>query len=156
MTMNKYRLMDISFYYWLKDITDRLGIPKLVEGFLEVDFVKEDLPLVAFDNDAITLLDFELGSRRKRIRRSYVVHVFAKTKKQRDDMMYEILGETESPVEVYNYNEGFPPATVSKIGYLRLSSARATSFSYRDREDSTKRSYMGSLILTFEFDEHTT
>ena len=153
--MNKYRLMDISFYYWLKDIVDRLNIVKLVEGFLDVDFESEDLPIVAFDNEAIKLLPFELGSRKRRISRTYIVYVFAKTKKQRDDLLYEILNEIENPIAVYNYNEGFPPDPVSKVGYLVVDTAVSSAFSYKDRNDSSKYMYVGNVVITLLFDEHT-
>ncbi len=151
--MNKYRLMDLSFYYTLKQKADELNIVNFREGFLEVDFEKAEIPLVVFDNTTIFLSPKEVGNREQLIRRGYNVIVYAQNKKQRDDLIYEFISVLEGPIIVYNYNEGFPPdVTPSKIGCLRFEDISVSFLSYGRPEDTTMNRYVGDIKVTYLYD----
>lgn len=149
--MNKYRLMDISFIYFLKSIFDPLNV-EVLEGFLEVD-ITDNSPRVAVDTNNIVLDSIELGNRNKLIIRSYVISVIAATKKQRDDIVYTLFESSEQPVKVYNYNEGFPPdVSPSQIGCLIPRVVDFEGFTYQDKEDKDIYRYMGSIKIEYHFD----
>lgn len=147
--MNIYRKMDIALYYFLKELADNLGIVTLREGFLEVNFDTDELPILVFDIETVNLSGLELGSRKWKIERSYVLSVFAKTKKQRDDIVYEFFTKSESPVEVYNYDEGFPPDPITKIGALKPLSVSLVGRSYGTKE---KKLYNAQIRVNYIFE----
>ena len=117
--MIEERLQDLSVYYYLKDNLD--SSVKVVDGFpTEDEIVKENLPIVAVENDTAEFHFFELGSRDTINERSWIIYIYAKNKTQRDNLAYTIAKLFRNKVGVYDYNEGFPPTTTpTQIGALQ-------------------------------------
>ncbi len=102
-----------SLYYTLKNafepdvvVTDSyqdspIAVPQLTIDLLDVDFSK-----------------FEIGSYNYIRRMQWIVDVFAKTKNQRDRIVYKLMNVLESKVPIYDYALGFPPTPVPIIGSL--------------------------------------
>jgi hypothetical protein len=86
------------------------------------EFPKEILqvPTISVVNGRLLEERFELGNRDSGLRtRRWFIDVFAKNLSQRDDFAYKILEETDNGINVYNYNEGFPPnASPSIVNHL--------------------------------------
>lgn len=111
--MIRERKEDLSVYYWLKDLFPTFTI---VDGF-PVENLK--IPTISVEVDTIDSEPFELGNRHRQKFRVWYIDVFAATKSQRDEVAYKILEELENPIQVYDYDEGFPPSvSPSNIGGL--------------------------------------
>jgi len=112
------RKENLSLYYLISDIlVDVPGIT-IVDSFPDKITT---LPTVAIDADLINLTLYELGSRDRIRTRTWFIDIFAKFKQQREDMAYEILEGLEDGVNVYDYDEGFPPdVSPTKIGHLGI------------------------------------
>ena len=117
--MIEERLQDLSVFYFLKDNLD--PSVKVVDGFPNADEIKkENLPIVAVENDRADLQFFELGSRDTINERSWIIYIYAVNKTQRDNLAYTIAKLFRNKVGVFNYDEGFPPdVTPTKIGALQ-------------------------------------
>ena len=115
--MIEERLQDLSVFYYIKEQVD--DTVKVVDGFPSADELKlENLPIVAVENREATFDFFELGSKDQLVTRKWVMYVYAKNKAQRDNLAYTIAKSLRNSIGVYNYDMGFPPTTVPKIGAL--------------------------------------
>lgn len=112
-----YRLEDLSVTYWVKGILEPYGFITVVN-----EFPKQVLavPTVSIQNKKIVEEEFELGNRDPGVRvRRWFINIFAKNVSQRDDFGYRLLHESKNGINVYNYNEGFPPdASPALINHL--------------------------------------
>lgn len=61
---------------------------------------------------------FELGSRTRAKFRQWSIDIYAENKTQRDEYAFRILHTLEDKIAVYDYDQGFPPATLPKIGVV--------------------------------------
>jgi hypothetical protein len=115
--MNIYRLEDLSVNYFVKGLFASSSFITVVD-----DFPKEILrvPTISVEAGKMSEERFELGNRDSGLRvRRWFIDVFAATKSQRDDFSYKILEETDNGINVYDYNEGFPPgASPSIVNHL--------------------------------------
>ncbi len=119
--MNINRKIDLSVYYWLKDTLD--ASVTVVDGFPMNEFGvpagELSLPTVASDRAPITTSPLELGGGDSRDTYMYYLDVYAKTKSQRDDIVYLIMDALHHNIVVKNYDLGFPPSVYpSGIGAL--------------------------------------
>jgi len=114
--MELHRKFDLSIYYWLSGLVP--SSVTVVDGFPNTDLV---LPTVSVTQLDIEGLPFELGGSERDLL-FWRIDSFGETKTQRDNLASIIYSGLECGVDVYNYDEGFPP-TVSptKIGTLIVS-----------------------------------
>lgn len=115
-----YRLEDLSVNYFIRDIFESYGFVNIVD-----DFPKEilELPTVSVVAGKLIEEPLEMGTEAKDLRtRRWFIDVFAMNKSQRDDLAYKILDKLRtSGINVYDYNEGFPPsASPTRINHLSV------------------------------------
>jgi len=154
--MKIYRLEDLSMYFFIKDIFSPLA------EFIEiVDSFPSDsdgspkiltLPTVSIDAGKIKEEPFELGDRDKVRIRVWYIDIFAKNKSQRDDFGYKILEQSHNGINVYDYNEGFPP----DVAPTRVEHMDVLSISYEPipvmLDESEKLYFRGQVILVTQND----
>lgn len=104
--MNIYRLEDLSMYFFIKDLFSDVSFIRIVDSFPEEILT---IPTISIDAGRIKEELFEVGNRDRVRIRTWYIDVFAKNKSQRDDFGYRILDESNNGINVYDYNEGFPP-----------------------------------------------
>lgn len=119
MTMLIYRLEDLSMLYFIKGIfSDASNLITVVDSFPEQILT---VPTISVDAGRLDEYEFELGNRDLLRARTWYIDIFAKNKSQRDDFGYRILDQSKNGINVYDYNEGFPPlVTPSRIEHLRV------------------------------------
>jgi len=114
--MKLERKQDLSIYYWLTSFLGPLySAIKVVDGFPTEPIVT---PSVSIDGENIRLSPFQLGDRRGRRKRVWIIDVYAKNKAQRDEITSEIIDTLENGITVYDYDSGFPPVVVPQLGIL--------------------------------------
>jgi hypothetical protein len=118
MTFLVYRNEDLSVNYWIKDMFQDVAFLTVVDSFPDQTIT---VPTVSIEAGKLKEELFEIGNRDKvRIRRWYI-DIFAKNISQRDDMGYRILDQSKNGINIYDYNEGFPPdVSPSKIGHMDI------------------------------------
>lgn len=113
-----YRLEDLSMFFFIKNMfSDNLSI-KIVDSFPEKGLT---IPTISVDTGKLKEESYELGSRDKVRVRVWYIDIFAVNKSQRDDFGYRILNQSKNGINVYDYNEGFPPSvTPTRIEHLEV------------------------------------
>jgi hypothetical protein len=106
---------DKAVYYWLKNLFADAPFVSVVDSFPTSGFTP---PTVALEEDLITGVTFEMGNRQFAKVRTYYVDVFADNKNQRNEFAYRILNALEEKICVYDYDKGFPPTDIPKLGCL--------------------------------------
>lgn len=118
------RKQDLSLIYWLKDLFSSKGI-EIVDGFPEEEF---NIPCIAVEWDDIDTYQLELGSKHREWIRSWYLDIFAINKTQKDEIIFTLLDEIENEIDIYNYDEGFPPLVEpTKIGKLKVIALRTNN-----------------------------
>ena len=143
--MSIYRLEDLSVNYWVRDIFSAFGQINIVDEFPDETLVP---PTVSIVEGKLSEEEFELGNRDGiRIRR-WIIDVFALNKSQRKDFGYEVLQQAKNGINVYDYNEGFPPsASPSLINHLTVISRTFNPLPVKLGTNNEKLYYRGQLIL---------
>jgi hypothetical protein len=140
-----YRLEDLSMYYFVSDLFSSYPHIEIVTEFPKQIMT---VPTISVVNGRLIEDHFELGNRETGVRtRRWFIDVFANNISQRDDFAYRILDATGDGVNVYDYNEGFPPsASPTKVNHLSVISK---SHEPLDIIPSTneKLYYRGQIIL---------
>lgn len=115
MDMELERLQDLSIYYWLDGLFSSYSQVTVVDGYPDADV---SLPSVSVVDGEIRYSPHELGgvSRRSRI---WQIEVATNNKAQRTEFTSYIVNSLEDGIPVYNYNEGFPPTSVTQIGTIK-------------------------------------
>lgn len=118
-SMTIYRLEDLSMNFFIKSLFADFSFITVVDEFPKVVL---NLPTISVVNGKLSEEEFELGNRDKGLRtRRWFIDVFALNKSQRDDFGYKILSNTKDGINIYDYNEGFPPdASPTKINHLSV------------------------------------
>lgn len=145
-----YRKEDLSVFYFIKATFSSYSLLTVVDSFPENEVLT--IPTVAIDAGKLTEEDFELGNREKVRVRTWYIDIFAKNKSQRDDMGYSILAATRNGINIYDYDEGFPPDfSPSRIGHMQI-----LSQSYEPipviLSENEKSYFRGQVILVTEND----
>lgn len=114
-----YRLEDLSVNYWVRGVFSSFPQITIVDEFPEQIL---NVPTISVVNGRLSEELLELGNRDTAIRyRRWFIDIFAVNKSQRDDFAYRILSETSNGINVYDYNEGFPPsASPTEINHLSV------------------------------------
>lgn len=148
--MSIYRLEDLSVNYWVRGIYEPFGHVNIVDEFPETVV---DLPTISIVEGKLVEEEFELGNREGiRIRR-WFIDIFALNTSQRKDFGYKLLSEAKNGINVYNYNEGFPPsASPSLVNHLTVISRTFEPIPVI-RELNEKLYYRGQLILITKNDK---
>lgn len=108
---------DLSVVYWLKDLFKDIPEIGIVDGYPEGDL---QLPSIAVESEDIYIVKREMGNRKGDRNRLWSIDIFGKNKTQRDFMAYRIIQYIEDGIEVYDYDEGFPPeSNPTLLGTLR-------------------------------------
>lgn len=81
-----------------------------------------ELPVIVVEFDEIQTEPFEIGSRTRAKYRQWNIDIYAENKSQRDEYAFRILHTLEDKIAVYDYDQGFPPTTIPKIGVVDPSS----------------------------------
>lgn len=146
-----YRLEDLSMTYWVKGILDPYGIITVVRSFPKQVLA---VPTVSLVTGKLTEEEFELGNRDTGVRiRRWFIDIFAVNESQRDDFGYKILSETKNGINVFDYNEGFPPdATPTKINHLSVIKKTFEPIDVIPSQNE-KLYYRGQLILITKNDK---
>jgi hypothetical protein len=148
--MSIYRLEDLSMNFWVKNIFQPFGQVNIVDEFpLEIMTV----PTISVVEGKLLEEEFELGNRDGLRIRRWFIDVFALNKSQRKDFGYRILAEAKNGINVYDYNEGFPPnASPSLINHLSVISRTFEPIPVT-AEGNEKLYYRGQLILITKNDK---
>lgn len=121
--MHLGRKQDLSIIYWLKGLYESRGITVL-DGFPESEFV---VPSISVEWKDIDTYQLQLGSYDRNLIRSWYIEVFAVSKTQKDEIVFNLLDETETTIDVYDYDQGYPPVSVPKIGVLDIIALKANN-----------------------------
>lgn len=108
---------DFSMYYFLVNLFSSTPFINVRDGFPVENLV---IPTVSVDSDSISPYNFEQGNRKRVSSRIWFIDVFAVNKGQRDELTYQIMRALESPIPVYDYSVGFPPAVAPQIGSIDI------------------------------------
>lgn len=120
--MYQERKEDLSVYYWLVNNFSAYPNITIVDGFQQENLI---IPSISSEATSIAAEPFELGNRTRLQIRVWQIDIYAVNKSQRDEFAYKILNELYENIDVYNYDEGFPPgSSPSRIGSLILDDVR--------------------------------
>jgi hypothetical protein len=149
--LNIYRLEDLSMNYFIRGLFSETDFITIVN-----EFPREILsvPTVSVVNGKLVEEHFELGNRSSGLRtRRWFIDIFAKNLSQRDDLGYKILEQTDNGINVYDYNEGFPPdASPSRVNHLDVISKTYEPIDVIPTVNE-KLYYRGQVILMTKNDE---
>lgn len=106
---------DLSVLQFLRTLFSDAPFIKVVDGFPEEEF---DIPTVALETDSITAENFEMGNREFAKQRYWYIDVYAVSKAQRDEIAYRIIHALEEKIPVYDFDQGFPPTVIPRLGVL--------------------------------------
>ena len=144
------RLEDLSVYYHIDDQFSDVSYVIVEDSFPETVM---QVPTIAIDAGTLDHELFEMGNRTPLRLRKWYIDVFAKTKSQRDDFCYRILNSLDSGINVYDYDEGFPPdVDPTKIGHLALIKKSFLPIPVMI-EENQKKYYRGQVIIITENDQ---
>lgn len=115
--MELQRKHDIAVYYWLSTLFQSIPDITIVDGYPTGDLV---LPTVSVEAETIRGAPLELGNSEILYPRMWDVNTYGSTKTQRDSMAYIILNNLRYGIDVYDYDLGFPPTSIPKIGHLSV------------------------------------
>lgn len=149
--MTIYRLEDLSMNFWVRDIFSPFPNIAIVNEYPEQLLI---VPTISVVNGKLIEDLFEMGNRDTGVRtRRWFIDVFALNVSQRDDFCYKILSETTDGINVYDYNEGFPPsASPSLINHLDVISKQFTPIP-SNRSLNENLYYRGQIILITKNDK---
>lgn len=144
-----YRKEDLSVYYFLKEVFSDIAFLVIEDSYPEKIL---RVPTIAVDAGKIQEDHYELGNRDRLRMRTWYLDIFGKTKPQTDDFGYRILDRTKDGINIYDYDEGFPPdVNPTKIGHMDI-----LSIIYEPIPvilDENENSYFrGQIILVTEND----
>lgn len=110
------RCQDLSVYYWVTNTFSDVPFITVVDGYPEEDI---KLPCVAIEWNKLRMIPYEIGNRHGLVTRVFSLDIFAINKSQRDEIGYRLINALENNIDVFNYNEGFPPdVSPTKVGFL--------------------------------------
>ena len=144
------RKEDLSMYYHINDQFIDASYVIIEDSFPETVL---QLPTIAVDAGTLDHQLFEIGNRTPLRIRKWYIDVFAKTKSQRDDFCYRVLNSLDNGINVYDYDEGFPPdVDPTKIGHLALLKKSFLPIPVMV-EENQKKYYRGQVIIITENDK---
>lgn len=150
MTLSIYRLEDLSVFFFIKNtFIDIANFITIVDSYPDEIL---SVPTIAVDAGRLKEEPYELGNRDLLRVRTWYIDIFAKNRAQCDDFAYKILEQTKNGINVYDYNEGFPPKIIPSI----IEHMDILSRSYEPipvmLDGSEKLYYRGQVILVTQND----
>lgn len=144
-----YRKEDLSVYYFIKGVFSLAPSISIEDGFPEKLLT---IPTVSIEAGKLSEEYFEIGNRDRLRIRTWFIDIFANNKSQRDDFGYKILDESDNGINIYDYDEGFPPnSSPTKIGHMDI-----LSKSYEPipvlLDENEKLYFRGQVILVTQND----
>jgi hypothetical protein len=136
--MEVQRKQDIAVYYWLKDLFVSIPEITIVDGYPIADLI---LPTISVEAETIRSNPLELGSRDMVFPRLWDINVFGNTKTHRDSMAYTIINNLKNGIDVYDYDLGFPPIVLPKIGHLSVIQDSITATPIRIHPELVEKLY---------------
>lgn len=115
--MYRERKEDLSVYYYIQTLLSTTPQVRVVDEFPIQGLV---LPTVSVEAKTLEPVSFELGNENRTSIREWYIDVFAQNKSQRDELGYFILNSLDQCIPIYDYDEGFPPTTVTQLGCLEV------------------------------------
>ncbi len=116
MSLIIYRLEDLSMFHFIRNMFSDIPFITVRDSFPDEVLT---VPTISVDAGKVKEELFEVGNRDRVRIRNWYIDIFAKNKPQADDFGYRILSQSKNGVNVYDYNEGFPPdATPTRIEHL--------------------------------------
>lgn len=82
------------------------------------------IPTVAVESLDVVTDPFELGSSKRVANRVWDIDIYALNKTQRDEFSYLIMDALEGEIPVYDYDGGFPPTVLTRLGCLEVGTIR--------------------------------
>jgi hypothetical protein len=144
-----YRLEDLSMFFFIKNLFYDTPSIKIVDSFPEEIL---SVPTVSIDAGRLKEEVYELGNRDRLRVRVWYIDIFAVNKSQRDDFGYRILEQTKNGINIYNYNEGFPP----DITPTRIEHVEVLNISYEPipvmLDEAQPKYFRGQVILVTQND----
>jgi len=137
----------LSIYYWLTDLFSDASYVNIEDGFPTGNL---EIPTVSVEGDIIDLKSLEMGNKNRVFKRIWFIEIFANNKSQRDDFSYRVLTALQDVIPVYDYDEGFPPPTPTKLGVLDALTIRGTPVQIFP-EMTEKLYYRFSISFTAEY-----
>lgn len=113
--MDIERKKDLSIFYWLQDLFSDVSYVNIEDGYPTEGL---EIPTVSVEGGVIKPRPHEMGNRNRVFKRLWLIDVFATNKSQRDEFAYRVLRALQDVIPVYDYDEGFPPPTPTKLGVL--------------------------------------
>lgn len=121
--MNLKRKQHLSLYYWTKN-----QLPDFINTIYNFPVRTNEpdgklkIPTVSVVARPTREFPLELGGKNADYR-SWSIDIFAKNEIQRDDLAYLIYDNLEDGIDVFDYDQGFPPEiTPNKIGQMIVES----------------------------------
>ena len=111
------RKQDLSVFYFIQNLYIDAPFIKIVDDFPVNSLT---IPTIAVEADVINTMPFEMGNRKRIQLRTWYFDFFTENKAQRDEYGYRLLNALEQPIPVYDYDLGFPPAVVARLGTFNV------------------------------------
>ena len=144
-----YRLEDLSMFFFIKNMFQDVSFINIVDSFPEEILT---VPTISIDAGMLKEENFEIGNRDRVRIRTWYIDIFAKNRSQRDDFGYRILDQSKNGINVYDYNEGFPP----DVSPTRIEHMDVLSISYEPipvmLDEVEKLYFRGQVILVTQND----
>jgi len=150
--MEVQRKQDIAAYYWLQNLFSSIPEITVVDGYPIGDLT---LPTVSVEAETIRSAPLEMGNSDMIFPRLWDINVFGSTKTQRDSMAYTVINNLKSGIDVYDYDLGFPPAVVPKIGHLSVIQDSITATPVRIHPELVEKLYY-RMSVRFILDYYNT
>lgn len=150
MTMLVYRLEDLSMFYFIQNMFSDTPHISIVDSYPDEIL---SVPTISVDAGKLKEELFEIGNRDKIRIRVWYIDFVAKNKSQRDDFGYRILDQSKNGINIYDYNEGFPPAvTPTKIGHMDVLEISYEPIPVMLDAENEKLYFRGQVILVTQND----
>ena len=147
--MSIYRLEDLSMSFFIKDMFQDTPSIKIVDSFPDEILT---VPTISIDAGRLKEESYELGNRDRLRVRVWYIDIFAVNKSQRDDFGYRILDRTKNGINIYDYNQGFPPSVTPD----RVEHCEVLSISYEPipvmLDEVQPKYFRGQVILVTQND----
>ncbi len=78
-----------------------------------------DTPTLAIDIQSIRFTKFQIGDYNNIREVNWLVDIFARTKSQRDRIIFKAMASLEKPIPIYDFGVNFPPPLPPQVGVIR-------------------------------------
>lgn len=140
--MHLHTKQDLAVTQFLKELFSSAPSVDILDSYPDVPL---EIPCIVVDLDNIDTYTREMGTRELGRIRTWYIDIYATSKIQRDEMSYMILDALENKINVYDYDQGFPPTVIPKIGVLDPDDIQLKVL--KVLPDLTERMYYRAVII---------